>query len=147
MDFKVSRKEARLLPSGPAEVLVDNVFDLYPVFGDDKRYLGSEYLETLTSEERRNLITDIEVLDDDREELLDRAMWAVVKQRGGDPVEPDDGNQWAEAVLGEVITPAIIQQVNASVGEEGPGVRVIPDTVLNNGKENLIFRVGLTDVR
>jgi hypothetical protein len=62
-----------------------------------------------------------------------------------DPVEPRDGIQWAEAVLGEVIAPVIIQQVYASVGEEGPGVRVTPSTVANKGKESLVFKVELTD--
>jgi hypothetical protein len=62
-----------------------------------------------------------------------------------DPVEPDDGIQWAEAVMGEVIAPVIIQQVHASVSEEGPGVRAVPGTVINNGKENLIFKIELTN--
>jgi hypothetical protein len=137
-----------MLPEGPVEVLVDNVFDLYPVFGDDPRYKDVDLFPGqagVTDEERAGLIVDVEILDDDRAELLDRSMWAVVKQRGGDPVEPNDGNQWAEAVIGEVIAPVIIQQVHASVSEEGPGVRAVPGTVVNNGKENLIFKVELTN--
>jgi hypothetical protein len=88
---------------------------------------------------------DIETIDGDRAELLDRGMWAVVKQRGGDPVEPDDGNQWAEAVIGEVSTPVMILQVHASVGEEGPGVRVVPQPVVTNGREKVIFKIELTN--
>jgi hypothetical protein len=149
MDFKVSRKETRLFPNGPAQVLVSNVFDIYPVFGNDKRYQGgsdlAEYLETLQSEERENLIVDVEILDDPREELLDRALFALVKQRGQNPVDPQDGVQWAEAVIGEVIAPVIIRQVHTSVSEEGPGVRAVPGTVVNRGKENLIFKIELTN--
>jgi hypothetical protein len=142
MDVKVSRKENRMLPDGPKEVLVDNVFDLYPVFGDDPFYDG---LDNISDLDRKNMIMDVEILEGDRVELLDRAMFALVKQRGMDPVEPQDGVQWAEAVIGEVIAPVIIQQVHTSVSEEGPGVRAVPGTVVHNGKENLIFKIELTN--
>jgi hypothetical protein len=148
MDAKVSRKEARMQPDGPVEVLVDNIFDLYPICADDPRYDGQDiYIghDLVLEQDRKNLIMDVEMLDDDRDELLDRAMWAVVKQRGGDPVEPDDGIQWAEAVIGEVIAPVIVQQVHASVSEEGPGVRAVPGTVINKGRESLVFKVELTN--
>jgi hypothetical protein len=148
MDIKVSRKETRMQMEGPVEVLVDNVFDLYPVFADDPRYDGQDiYIgqDLISKEDRKNVIMDMEIVDGDRAELLDRAMWALVKQRGGDPVDPEDGNQWAEAVIGEVSAPVIIQQVHASVSEEGPGVRVVPGTVVNNGRENLIFKIELTN--
>jgi hypothetical protein len=147
MDFKVSRKETRFQPDGPIEVLVDNIFDLYPIFADDPRYDGQDlYIghDRVSEQERKNIIMDVETLDGDRVELLDRAMFALVKQRGMDPVEPQDGVQWSEAVIGEVIAPVIIQQVHASVNEEGPGVRAVPETVVANGKEHLIFKVELT---
>jgi hypothetical protein len=148
MDVKVSRKEARIQPEGPVEVLVDNIFDLYLICADDPRYDGQDiYIgqERVSEQGRKNVIMDVETIDGDRAELLDRAMWALVKQRGGDPVEPQDGVQWAEAVIGEVIAPVIIQQVNTAVSEEGPGVRVVPGTAANNGRENLIFKVELTN--
>jgi hypothetical protein len=88
---------------------------------------------------------DVEMLDNSRKELLDRAMFALLKQRGQDPVEPGDGVQWAEAVIGEALPPVIIQQVHASISEEGPGVRAVPSTVKNGGKENLIFKITLTN--
>jgi hypothetical protein len=131
MDFKVSRKETRIQPDGPVDVLVSNIFDLYPVFAG--------------TGEDSNVIVDVEVLDGERPELLDRAMFALVKQRGLDPTEPRDGIQWSEAVIGEVSSPVIIQQVHLAVAEEGPGVRVTPATVRNNGHENLVFRVELTN--
>jgi hypothetical protein len=148
MDVKVSRKEARMQPEGPVEVLVDNIFDLYPIYANDPRYEGQDIYTgqgRVSEQDRENLIMDVEILDGDRAELLDRAMFALVKQRGMDPVEPQDGVQWAEAVIGEVIAPIIIQQVHASVSEEGPGVRAVPGTVVNNGKENLIFKIELTN--
>jgi hypothetical protein len=147
MDIKVSKKEARMQSEGPVEVLVDNIFDLYVICADDPRYDGQDIYagqNRVSEQDRKNIVMDVETLDGDRVERLDRAMWALVKQRGGDPVEPDDGNQWAEAVIGEVIAPVIIQQVHTSVSREGPGVRVVPSTVVNNGKEHLIFKIELT---
>jgi hypothetical protein len=145
MDVKVSRKETRLQPDGPVEVLVSNIFDFYPVFGSDERFVYQDRLTGQDREDLDNLIVDVETLDDDRQELLDRAMFALVKQRGQDPVEPQDGIQWAEAVIGEVISPVIVQQVHVSVSEEGPGVRAVPGTIVNKGKENLVFKIELTN--
>jgi hypothetical protein len=149
MDFKVSRKEARMQPDGPVEVLVDNICDLYPIFGDDPCFDGQDiYIgqdRILGQQDRKNVIMDVEMLDDDRTELLDRALFALLKQRGQDPVEPDDGIQWSEALIGEAPPPIIIQQVHTSVSEEGPGVRAVPSTVKNGSKENLIFKIELTN--
>jgi hypothetical protein len=148
VDFKTSRKETRLQPKGPVEVLVDNVFDIYPVFANDARYDGKDiYIgqDRISAEDRENIIMDAETLDGERAERLDRAMFALVKQRGMDPVEPRDGIRWAAAVLGEVFSPVIIQQARASASEEGPGVRVIPGVAVKNGKGNLVFEIELTD--
>jgi hypothetical protein len=128
MDIKVSHKETRVQPGGPVEILADNVFDLYPVFAADDD----------------NLITDIEILDDPEKERLDRAMFALAKQRGQDPVEPDDGVQWAEALLGEVPPSTIIQQAHRAVSREGPGVRVVPGILRNGNTGSLYFKIDLT---
>ena len=147
MDFKVSRKERRWQPDGPVDVLVDNICDLYPIFADDPKYAGAEIEmghDTIAGQDRENIIMDVETLDDDRAELLDRAMFALMKQRGGDPVEPEDGVQWAEAVLGEVPPPAILQQAHSSVSEEGPGVRAVAGVVKTGSRECLVFKVELT---
>jgi hypothetical protein len=129
MDVKVSAKERRILPEGPVDVLVDNVFDLYPLFnGTDE-----------------NFITNIEILDDDRTELLDRAMFALLKQRGLDPVDPPDGIQWEEYLLGEVPAPVILQQIAAAVAEEGPGVRLTTEVVQNGSASYTVFTVQLTN--
>jgi hypothetical protein len=135
-------------PDGPMEVLVDNICDLYPIFADDPRYNGQDIhvgQDKVLEEDRKNVIMDVEMLDDARGELLDRALFALLKQRGQDPVEPGDGIQWSEALIGEVPSPMIIQQVHTSVSEEGPGVRVVPTTVKNGDKENLIFKITLTN--
>jgi hypothetical protein len=138
MDVKVSQRETRIQPTGPVEVLMTNICDLYPVFGHDPLFSGQD-------QGQENLIIDVETLDDDRAELLDRAMFSVIKQRGGDPVEPDDGIQWAEAVLEEVSPIVIVQQVRKSVSEEGPGVRAFPGTTKRGMRETLNFTVELTN--
>jgi hypothetical protein len=145
MDVKVSRKEPRLQPDGPVEVLVSNIFDLYPVFASDSRFL---YQDRLTEQDRKdldNLIVDVEMLDDDRTELLDRAMFAAVKQRGQDPIDADDGIQWAEAVMGEVPAPVIMTQIQTAVNAEGPGVRTTFSTIKRGEKEYMTFKIELTN--
>lgn len=131
MDVKVSRKEKRYQPNGEGvEVLVDNIFDLYPVYGNKAN---------------PNQITDVEILDDPQEELLDRAMFAVVKQRGADPCDPEDGNRWAQAMLGEISGVLVIDDIYNSVAVEGPGVRVATETVSNGGKPGTAFAVQLVE--
>jgi hypothetical protein len=127
MDVKVSRREQRFQPDGPVEVLLDNTCDLYPVF----------------DESDEDLIVDVEFLDDDQAELLDRAMFASVKQRGLDPLDPDDGIQWAEYAIGDVAAPVILQQATTAVGKEGPGVRLTLDTVRVGGVDYTTFSLKL----
>jgi hypothetical protein len=130
VDLRVSRKETRLQPSGAVEVLTSNVFDLYPVY----------------SPTDPNLIMDVEMLDDDREELLDRAMFGTVKQRGADPLDIYSGVQWAEAVLGEVSIPVVQLQIQGEIQQEGPGVTVTYDTVVSpSGKQYFQYAVKLTN--
>ena len=149
MDVKVSRKERRTYKDGPVEVLLDNACDFFPLFADDPRYINQKIFigqkKITSTEDRQNTIVDIETLDDDRAERLDRAMFALMKQRGADPVELSDGVQWAEAVLGEVQPSLILQQAQRSVAEEGAGVRAEAYTVKNGNKETLAFKINLTN--
>ena len=148
MDVKVSKKEKRVYKDGPVEVLLDNACDLFPLFGNDLQFDSQDIFigqDRITGQDRENIIMDVEILDDDTDELLDRAMFAIMKQRGVDPVEPEDGLQWAEAVMGEVPPPVIMQQAQKAVAEEGPGVQVVSYTVKNGNHENLVFRIDLTN--
>jgi hypothetical protein len=115
-------------PGGAVEILMDNVCELYPIFDEDDP----------------GLIVDVEVVDDDGAELLDRAMFSFVKQRGLDPLDPQDGVQWAEHIIGEVAAPIILGQVVSAASREGPGVRVTTDTVYSNGAARATFTVSLT---
>jgi hypothetical protein len=130
MDLKVSRKEKRMQPQGMVEVLVSDVFDLYPIMSPTDAHL----------------IMDVEMLNDPRTELLDRAMFGAVKQRGADPLEVGSGVQWAEAVLGEVPTAVVMVQVQNEVQQEGPGVQVTFDTLAAlTGKSYMQFAIKLTN--
>jgi hypothetical protein len=127
MDVKTSRKETRYQASGSVEVLMDNITDLYPVY----------------SASDANKITNVEILDDSRLELLDRAMWAVLKQLGNDPLNPDDGNPIEECILGEVSAIVLITKIAANVLAVGPGVQIDYSTSIVDGKEYLAISLTL----
>lgn len=128
MDLSVSRKETRYLPSGNVQVLMSSVYDLYPVVAEDG----------LT-------ILDVEILDDDRMELLDRAMWAAIKQYGVDPLNLTDGNQYEEVIHGETSIVALMSQIYNNVIKEGTGVTVTFETYIADGREYLTPHVMLTN--
>jgi len=128
MDFRVSRKEKMYQPRGPVMVLVDDVFDLFPVY-------GNPFDPTI--------ITDIECITNPGEEVLDRAMFSIVKQRGLDPVDMEDGIQWSEYILGEVPAGVILMQVQDAVHAEGPAVRLTPQPT----SKGTSFAIELTNTR
>jgi hypothetical protein len=125
MDFRINNREKRFSVDGAGEVMLDNSCELYPIF----------------DEEDDNLIVDVEVVDGETAELLDRAAFAMVKQRGMDPIDPNDGVQWAEYSIGEVSAPVILAQIASAVGAEGPGVKVDTGSVYMNGEQYASFTV------
>jgi hypothetical protein len=125
MDFKVNNREKRMTADGIGEVMLDSACELYPVFDDD-------------------LIMDVEVIDDAVAERIDRAAFAIAKQRGLDPIDPDDGTQWAEYIIGEVSAPVVLAQVATAAGSEGPGVSVTAETVYVGGEALTTFTVRTT---
>lgn len=126
MDVSVSRKEMRYQPSGGVSVLTSDITDLFPIMEGD-------------------VITDVVMLDDERDELLDQGMWAVFKQRGNDPLNLGDGNQYEEAILGEISAVTLMSQIMASVLDVGPGVKVEFSSGVSGGKEYLTATVSLTN--
>lgn len=131
MDLKVSRKEQRMQPSGTVEVLVSNIFDVYPTYDNVDK----------------NMILDIDILDGDRVELIDRAMFRTCRQRGSDPLDVTEGIQWAEAVIGEVHSSIVMAQIQAEVQKEGAGVTVAFSTITAaDGKTYMQYALKLTDV-
>lgn len=126
MDIKVSNKIERLQPEGMVDVLVDSIFDLYPIYAEDG--LG---------------IVDIEIIDDPAEEALDRAMFATVRQKGQDPQDPNSGIPWAEAMLGEIPSPILMSAIEKAVQDEGGAVKLDFQTIVQNGKETMAISLEL----
>jgi hypothetical protein len=144
VDIKISNKEKRTYSDGVAEVLLSNACDLYPIFGDNPIYNDQNIIvnqRLITNEARKNVIMDIEILNNDKIEQLDRATFAVMKQRGADPLELRDGIQWAELILGEIPYFIGLSQVQKAVAEEGTGVRSTMYTTKKGSKESLIVRI------
>jgi hypothetical protein len=144
VDIKISNKEKRTYKDGTVEVLLSNACDLYPIFGDNTAYNGQNIIvnqRLVANETRKNVIMDIEILNDDKTEQLDRATFAVMKQRGADPLEIRDGIQWAELILGEILFFIGLSQVQKAVAEEGTGVRSTMYTVKKGSKESLMVRI------
>jgi len=60
-------------------------------------------------------------------------------------VDIDDGNRWAQAMIGEISSVSVLDDVFKSVAVEGPGVRVATETVSNGGKPGTAFAVELVE--
>ena len=112
MDFKVSMKEERLQPDGAASSYVPDVFDLFLELDED----GETILDVSTYE--------------DLEETEQSALFASIRQRGSDPLNPDLGVMWAECLIGEITPNILITQIMQAVHEVAPGcsVEFIPET-------------------
>ena len=128
MDIKVSNKVTRYQPDGLVEELKNSIFDVYPSLLPDG--LG---------------IADVEVLDGEAEEALDRAMFACVRQKGLDPVNVDEGIEWEETITGEVPFTATMSSIQEAVLTEGQGIQVSFSTATDSrGRAYLTFTLGLT---
>jgi hypothetical protein len=95
MDFLVSQKQTRSQPSGAVDIIVDNVFDLYPIFNGD-------------------YIDNIKIVDGS-DEIYQSAYFASIRQRGSDPLNPSDGCRWAEVLAGEVSVQSLIMDIKTNV--------------------------------
>ena len=91
-------------------------------------------------------LSNASILEDDSEELLlqERAL-ATIWQRGLDPVEPEDGIRWSQALLGEVNPLQLIEDINNAVENVTNSVIVEVGTVTSiNGQEYLSFKLKMT---
>ena len=126
MDIKVSQKEDMYQPKGLVEVIVSGINDLY--------------LKEHTDTAGQKWIDDIEIIDDFLEEEKDRVVFAVIRQRGQDPITPSEGVQWAEAMLSEIPVALLMQQIKDVVTAESDYVDVGFDTITINGEEQLSIK-------
>ena len=130
MDLKVYRKEEVIQPDGILNVVKPDIIDIYP-----------EMLELNNTK-----LTDASILEDDSEELLlQECALATIWQRGLDPVEPEDGIRWSQALLGEVNPLQLIEDINNAVESVTNSVIVEVGTVTSiNGQEYLSFKLKMT---
>ena len=93
-----------------------------------------------------NKLYNAQILEDDSEELLlQECALATIWQRGLDPVEPEDGIRWSQALLGEVNPLQLIEDVNNAVENVTNSVAVEVGTVTSiNGQEYLSFKLKMT---
>lgn len=93
-----------------------------------------------------NKLYNAQILEDDSEELLlQECALATIWQRGLDPVEPEDGIRWSQALLGEVNPLQLIEDINNAVENVTNSVAVEVGTVTSiNGQEYLSFKLKMT---
>ena len=93
-----------------------------------------------------NKLYNAQILEDDSEELLlQECALATIWQRGLDPVEPEDGIRWSQALLGEVNPLQLIEDINNAVENVTNSVIVEVGTVTSiNGQEYLSFKLRMT---
>jgi len=125
MDVKVSNKQTMMQPYGPVDVLVEGVFDFFPV-----TYVDSEGV---------TWIEDIEVFSEEEwlDEELDRVSFAVIRSKGQDPIDPNEGIQWSEMMLGEIPAPLLMNQIMQAGQAESQFVQTSFQTVSVGGKQQL----------
>jgi hypothetical protein len=126
MDIRVSQKEQMYQPSGLVDVIVAGIFDFFLIEETDE--LGQKW------------ITDVEGITDFLEEEKDRVIFAVIRQRGMDPIAPFEGVQWAESMLNEIPVPLLMQQIMDAATAESQYVNVSFETITINGQEQLSVR-------
>ena len=148
MDIKLSQKEEMQQPNGLVDVLINGINDFFLIEREDEfGQLWIDDVETVdgfmaAKEKEPSLLwmDYIETQDDFLEEEKDRVVFAVIRQRGMDPMIPSEGVQWAESMLSEVPLPLLMQQIMDAVIKESQYVNVSFETVIIDGEELLSVR-------
>jgi len=89
---------------------------------------------------KQKWIEDIDVIDDFLEEEKDRVVFAVIRQRGQDPMSPYEGIQWSESMMSEIPVPLLMQQIMDAAVKESQYVNVNFETIMVGGHEQLSIR-------
>ena len=126
MDIRVSQKEQMMQPNGLVDVIVSGINDFF--------------LIEETDDEDQIWIKDIETIEDFITEEKDRVSFAVIRQRGQDPIDPYEGVQWVETMLSEIPVPLLMQQIIDAALAESTYVNVTFETIKINGEEQLSIR-------
>lgn len=128
MDVKVYKKEEVLQPQGSEYVYVPDVIDIIPT------------IEVIDGVET---ITGCESLEDSSRDLLEQGCsLATIWQRGLDPLDLEDGIRWSEAILEELSSLQLIQDIIEAVASVSTSVQVVFDTVEGeDGRQYLSYRL------
>lgn len=120
MDIRTTQKTET---SPTTTAVTSGIFEVYPAF----------------SKINPNEIIDIDLIDGD-EEKMESAVFTMVKQKGGDPLDPTDGISWAEALLGEISPSVVIKQIQDALSI---GFNVTPIIQQIRGKSHVSFEISL----
>jgi len=157
MDIKVSQKEQMMQPNGVVDVIVSGINDFFLIEKTDE--LGQKWIEDIETidgyQEARLKDPSLEWIayktttQDILDEEKDRTVFAVIRQRGQDPINPNEGVQWAESMISEIPVPLLMQQIMDAAGKESQYVNVSFETIRVNGEEQLSIRfntVGVSNI-
>jgi hypothetical protein len=132
MDVKVYKKEEVYQPSGTAMVLTPDVIDIIP------EIIESEDTNDNSTSTEEQLVS-CEILEDDSHDLLEQeCALATIWQRGLDPLEPEDGIQWSEVLLGEVNIIQLMEQIIDAVSKVSLHVKVDFSTVTTDSGQPVL---------
>ena len=124
MDAYVYTKETVKQPQGAEEIYVPNTIDLHVILDGDT-------------------ITGIEIVDGD-EEVKQACALATIWQLGNDPLS-DDGNRWAELLVGEINIVQIMEDLTESVHAVSASVSVNFGTeTASDGTQYFTYTIGAT---
>ena len=121
MDLEITKKETVLQPQGFTDVLVDSVFDFIPIVDSDNP----------------NLIVDFNAVIDNKE-LQQAGLYAILRQRGADPLAIERGVRWSEAYLGEIPGEAIVTDINIESRRVSSAVTVELNTYVDENNETYL---------
>ena len=125
MDFKVYTKEEVEQPSGTETIISPNIIDIYPV---------------ITEENGTEILSNAEMLTDEKDILEQAVALATIWQKGQDPLDLEQGVRWSEALLSEINALQLMEDITNAVSAITPSVTVVFDTVEDvNGNSYLKY--------
>ena len=125
MDFKVCTKEEVEQPSGTETIISPNIIDIYPV---------------ITEENGTEILSNAEILTDEKDILEQAVALATIWQKGQDPLDLEQGVRWSEALLSEINVLQLMEDITKAVSAVTPSVTVVFDTVEDeNGNSYLKY--------
>ena len=146
-----------LLETGEVDLVKDGVLslDILKYYADieikdDKLIINSDNIfykdGIIYIKITENKLYNAQILEDNSEELLlQECALATIWQRGLDPIEPEDGIRWTQALLGEVNPLQLIEDVTKAVENVTNSVTVEVGTITSvDGQEYLSFKLRMT---